>query len=239
MNTAKTIMPTCSMNGTDVTPADGFSYVDSAAAFRTPIGLQLVFAIIVTFIVFGLPESPRWLAKRGREQEAVEVLCAVFDLKEDDPYVVGEMEAIRAAIAVEKGEGASTISGLFKKDLLKTRRRVFLAWFGLFMNQWSGVSEPFSSSVITNGADRAFRRQINLVVYYMPTVLVENVGMTAHRATLIAGGVELMFPLGNTLPALFLDRLGRRRTMMTGCAILAFCMMMITIVGALPLPVHT
>jgi MFS family permease len=38
-----------------------------------------------------------------------------------------------------------------------------------------------------------------------------------------------MFPLGNTIPALFLDRLGRRRTMMTGCALLSFCMMMITI----------
>jgi MFS family permease len=65
----------------------------------------------------------------------------------------------------------------------------------------------------------------------MPTVLVQNVGLSAHRATLIAGGVELMFPIGNTIPALFLDRLGRKPTMMTGCAILSFCMMMITIVS--------
>lgn len=78
----------------------GFSHVDSGAAWRTPIGIQLIFAIIVVFIVWGLPESPRWLAKRGREKEAVEVLCAVFDLQEDDEYVQGEMEAIRAAIAI-------------------------------------------------------------------------------------------------------------------------------------------
>jgi hypothetical protein len=38
----------------------GFSYVDSQAAFRAPIGIQLVFAVIVTFLVFGLPESPRY-----------------------------------------------------------------------------------------------------------------------------------------------------------------------------------
>jgi hypothetical protein len=53
--------------------------------------------------------------------------------------------------------------------------------------------------------------------------------MPAHRATLIAGFVELMFPIGNTLPALMLDRLGRRPTMMVGSGILSFCMLMITV----------
>ena len=96
-----------------------------------------VFAIVVTIVVWGCPESPRWLAKRGRYDEAVEVLCAVFDLQPDDPYVVSEMSAIRAAIALE-GKDAAKITSLFKKDILQTRRRVVLAWFGLFMNQWSG-----------------------------------------------------------------------------------------------------
>lgn len=41
--------------------------------------------------------------------------------------------------------------------------------------------------------------------------------------------VELMFIVGNTLPALALDRMGRRKTMMIGSACLSFCMMMITI----------
>lgn len=38
----------------------GFSFVDGPASWRTPIGLQLVFAVTVTLIVFGIPESPRW-----------------------------------------------------------------------------------------------------------------------------------------------------------------------------------
>ena len=126
---------------------DGFSYIDSDVAFRVPIGLQLLFAVLVTLIVFGLPESPRWLAKRGREQEAIQVLCDVYDLPEDDPYVQGEIEAIRAAIAVEKQSSSNGIIGLFKKDILKTRRRVILAWFGLFMNQWSGVRGAESQEV--------------------------------------------------------------------------------------------
>ena len=118
----------------------GFSYLPGSVAWRTPIAIQLVFAITVVGLVFGLPESPRWLYKRGRSSEAREVLCAVFDLDENDPYICGEMDAIGAAIAIEKGEGAQKISGLFKKDILQTRRRVLLAWFGLFMNQWSGIN---------------------------------------------------------------------------------------------------
>ncbi|OQO04945.1 hypothetical protein B0A48_07963 [Cryoendolithus antarcticus] len=171
----------------------GFSYVDSDVAFRAPIGIQLIFAVVVTVIVWGLPESPRWLAKRGRIDEAREVLCAVFDVPDDDPWVLSEIRAIEAAIAIERGSGAGTVSALFKSDILQTRKRTILAWFGLFMNQWSGI---------------------NLVIYYMPTVLVVNVGMSPGRAQLIAGFVELMFPIGNTLPALYLDRMGRKRTMM-------------------------
>jgi len=118
----------------------GFSFVDGPASWRTPIAIQLVFAITVVFIVWGLPESPRWLAKRGRLDEALEVICAINDLPPDDPYVVSEMESIRQVIALEQHEGAQKWTSVFKKDVLQTRRRVGLAWFGLFMNQLSGIN---------------------------------------------------------------------------------------------------
>ena len=186
----------------------GLSHVAGPAAWRAPIGIQLIFAITVSIVIFGCPESPRWLAKRGREREAIEVLCAFNDLLEDDPYIQDEIEAIRAAIAVETGAGAQKISALFRKDNLQTRRRVFLAWLGLFFNQMSGI---------------------NLLIYYMPTVLVENVGMTPGRAQLVAGFVQIMFPIGNLLPCFALDRMGRRKTMLVGAGLLSCCMLMITI----------
>lgn len=73
-------------------------------------------------------------------EEAVEVICAVNDLPEDDPYVVSEMESIRQVIALEQHEGAQSWTSVFKKDVLQTRKRVGLAWFGLFMNQLSGIN---------------------------------------------------------------------------------------------------
>lgn len=56
----------------------GFSYVHSAAAWRTPIAIQLVFAIVVIFVIWGCPESPRWLAKRGR----VSVLLGIIPTRD-------------------------------------------------------------------------------------------------------------------------------------------------------------
>ena len=186
----------------------GMSYASGSIAWRLPISLQLVLAITVIILLFGLPESPRWLCKRGRDQEAIEVLCAVYDLSPDDPYIRSEIASIRKAVDIERAEGASKISGLFKSDRLQTRRRVILAYFGLFMNQMSGI---------------------NLVVYYMPSVLVANVKLEAKTAQLIAGFIELMFIFGALAPSLALDRMGRRLTMMWGCAGLAICMMMISI----------
>jgi hypothetical protein len=74
----------------------------------------------------------RWLFKRGREREAIEVLCAVFDLPEDDEYIQHEIGAIRHALAAESA--VKSHRALFKKDKLHTRRRVLLAYFGLFVS---------------------------------------------------------------------------------------------------------
>lgn len=116
----------------------GMSYTSGSIAWRLPIAVQLIFAIAVIILLFGLPESPRWLFKRGREREAIEVLCQVFDLPVEDEYIQSEIRAIKHAIASESG--IRSHSALFKSDKIKTRRRVMLAYFGLFMNQMVGIN---------------------------------------------------------------------------------------------------
>ena len=134
------------------------------------------------------------------------MLCQVFDLPRDDPYITSEVAAIKNALSVESG--VTSHRALFRKDKIHTRRRVMLAYFGLFMNQMVGI---------------------NLVVYYMPTVLVTNIGLEPKIAQIIGGCINIMFIVGNTAPALALDRMGRRPTMMYGCAGLGVCMMMASI----------
>ena len=116
------------------------SYTSGSIALRLPISLQLVLAITVIILLLGLPESPRWLCKCDKDQEAIEVLRAIYDPLPDDPYIQSEIAAIRKAVSIERAEGASKILSLFNSGRLKTRRCVILTYFGLLMNQMSGIS---------------------------------------------------------------------------------------------------
>ncbi|KAK3114335.1 hypothetical protein LTR53_007462 [Teratosphaeriaceae sp. CCFEE 6253] len=70
---------------------------------------------------------------------------------------------------------------------------------------------------------------INLVVYYVPSALQYNVGLSPNLSLVIGGCVQTMFFFGSLIPTFFLDRMGRRRPMMWGSAGLAVSMMMIAV----------
>ncbi|KAM6507967.1 hypothetical protein FSOLCH5_013167 [Fusarium solani] len=179
----------------------GMSFVGGPIAWRLPIALQALFAILVIILVFALPESPRWLFNHGREAEAIETLCAVYDMQPTDEFIQCERTAILQAIEAETG------GTIFKRDKNRTGYRVFLAWLIQLVNQVSGI---------------------NMVVYYIPTVLEENVGMTVQRSQIIGGCIQMMFMFGSILPSLALDRMGRRKTMLWGCFGLGTCMLFIS-----------
>ncbi|KAM5356574.1 hypothetical protein ACJ41O_003220 [Fusarium nematophilum] len=185
----------------------GLSYAGGAMAWRLPLAFQIVFALVVVVLVFALPESPRWLFQHGRRDDAVAVMCYVYDREADDPWIKEQVRAIEAAIELE-AEAQVSLVDCFRNDHVKTGSRVLMAWGMQFMNQAGGI---------------------NLVVYYVPSVLVSNVGTTAHMAQILGGCIQIMFMVGAILPALALDRMGRRKTMMWGSFGLGFCMMMVAI----------
>jgi MFS family permease len=126
----------------------GMSFVGGSIAWRLPIAVQMIFAIVVVALVLGLPESPRWLYKHGKSAEAMDVLCRVYDREPTDEYIIAERDAILGAIELESRENTSRgLLSIFRNDRVKTRQRVILAWLVQFMNQAGGI---------------------NLVVYYAP-----------------------------------------------------------------------
>lgn len=82
---------------------------------------------IVVFLVFGLPESPRYLYKHGRNEEALEVLCEVYGREPDHPKIQQEQNDVLEALRMEEEHGEYKWSQLFKKDQVQTGRRVLLA----------------------------------------------------------------------------------------------------------------
>lgn len=128
----------------------GMSFVGGPISWRLPIATQILFAIFVIALVFGLPESPRWLMNHGNEKEAMQVLCALYDREENDEYIANERTAITAAIELESAATKKSIWTIFRNDEVKTGQRVLLAWGIQLMNQVGGI---------------------NLVVYFVPSKL--------------------------------------------------------------------
>ena len=97
---------------------------------------------------------------------------------------------------------------MFKKDDIQTRKRIALAYGMQFMNQMGGI---------------------NLVVYFVPTVLQDNVGLTRNLSLLLGGVINIMFIIGSFVPAFLVDKIGRRQPMMWGSLGLGISMMLISI----------
>lgn len=114
--------------------AFGMDFVGGAIAWRLPIAMQIVPAIIISIMLLGLPETPRWLIEKGRVDEAVEVMCKVYGTTEDDDYIVMEKRQIIESLELERKSPFSWLN-VFKKDQIQTGKRVLLACLGLSFNQ--------------------------------------------------------------------------------------------------------
>jgi MFS family permease len=72
------------------------------AAWRIPLALQLVPAVILGIGILFMPFSPRWLVNQGRDEEAIEVLARMRNLSQDSELVKIEFLEIKAQYLFEK-----------------------------------------------------------------------------------------------------------------------------------------
>ncbi|KAE8336660.1 hypothetical protein BDV24DRAFT_168091 [Aspergillus arachidicola] len=186
----------------------GMSFVGGQIAWRLPIACQMLFGFVVIILVFGLPESPRYCYKEGRDDEALQILSDVYGRPKDDAKILAEQAEILEALAIETKHGEYKWRNILKRDEVCTGHRVLLGYGMQFMNQLGGI---------------------NLLVYFIPTVLSTNVGLTKNLSMIIGGCAQIMFVVGSFFPTFFVDRVGRRTPMMWGSFGLGICMMMVSI----------
>ncbi|GAB1193659.1 hypothetical protein APSETT444_002880 [Aspergillus pseudonomiae] len=60
---------------------------------------------VVIILVFGLPESPRYCYKEGRDDEALQILSDVYGRPKDDAKILVEQAEILEALAIETKHG--------------------------------------------------------------------------------------------------------------------------------------
>jgi len=159
-------------------------------AWRIPVAMQLVFVGLMMLIIPFMKESPRWLASKGRNAEALKNLAWVRLRPEDDYRVQSELAEIVAAVDAEKEAmaGASWTKEVTKKGKPK---RFIIAIVMFICQQWSGQ---------------------NSINYYAPEIF-NSIGITGTKASLLASGVYGLVKIVAT--ALFMifgvERAGRKK----------------------------
>lgn len=137
-------------------------------AWRIPLIIQGVPAIILAIGIWFMPFSPRWLMNKDREEEALNTLAKLRNLPQDHELVQIELLEIKAEVLFERqafakqfpslANGSSSIirreaaqyANIFRsKDSFK---RVAIGSLVMFFQQWSGMS-PFSLTPHPNSTD--------------------------------------------------------------------------------------
>jgi sugar porter (SP) family MFS transporter len=159
--------------------------------WRWMFGLTAAPAVLFLLGMFFVPESPRWLAKNGRKNDAQKILHKIGG----ESYANAAVAEIDSTLATEEVQHVR-FSDLFERKMLKVLTLgVVLAVF----QQWCGINTIF------NYAEEIFR-----AAGYDISMVLKNIAWT--------GSVNLAFTfvaLGTV------DRLGRRPLMLFGAAGLA------------------
>ena len=152
---------------------------------------ETVFAGLFFGLMFMVPESPRWLAKSGRDQEALKILSRVGG----EDHAQQELAEIKTTLASEE------IAQVHFKELLELRllKIVGLGVFLAVFQQWCGIN------VIFNYAQDVFK-----------AAGYDVSGIMFH--IVITGLVNLVFTF---VAIFTVDRFGRRALMLIGAGGLA------------------
>ncbi|EGF99212.1 uncharacterized protein MELLADRAFT_50751 [Melampsora larici-populina 98AG31] len=178
-----------------------------ASCYRIPIGLEFIWATILSLGMFILPESPKYLILKGRESEARLALGRLLSLPADSEQVAREYDEVNDSLVLERTIGAGSYADCFKSGKGRYRLRTltgmgvqalqqlsgvnFIFYYGTSFFKKSGVNDPFTINVITN---------------------VVNVVMT--------------------IPGIWaVDKSGRRMSLLMGGALMASCEFVVAILG--------
>ncbi|ODV91687.1 hypothetical protein CANCADRAFT_259 [Tortispora caseinolytica NRRL Y-17796] len=176
-----------------------------------PCAFQNAFALVALFMIWRLPDTPRWYYATDRIEQGDDTLAALFDLPIDHPDVMEVKNDILNAIALEhEAESSIRFKDFFwDKTETKSAWRTLLPFIIMSSQQLLGT---------------------NFAVYFA-TVIFSNVGLDDNLSALLAAVLNTIFWLG-TIPTIFLsDKFGRRNIMLygtTGC-----CLMLAVFIGCI------
>ncbi|KAH7069526.1 monosaccharide transporter-like protein [Paraphoma chrysanthemicola] len=190
---------------------------ETDASWRIVIGLGIAFSLPLGIGILFSPESPRWLAGRGRWEDARMALARLRGQKHDPTHVLvnDDFKEMEESIAEQNKAGKGTWMECFTGQPSGIPRLVYRTILGCslqFFQQWTGV---------------------NYFFYYGATIF-ESAGIEDPiQVQLILGAVNVFM----TLPGLYLiERLGRRTPLVFGGLWQATWLLIFAVIGTVRPP---
>jgi hypothetical protein len=182
------------------------------AQWLVPNSMHLMFAGVIFVLSFFAKESPRWLIKMGRHEEALKVLSELRNLPDDHTYVTSEIIDINDQLEREREAtmGTTWLGPVRELFTIKSNLyRVQLSIMSQLLSQWSGASS---------------------ITIYAPQYFA-MMGTTGQKEKLFATAIfGLVKFISSILCAFFLiDFIGRKRALSSGITIQLISMLYMAI----------
>jgi len=165
--------------------------------WRWMLGIETLPALAYLAALSLVPESPRWLAMRGRDTEATEVLARVAGAG-----AVAVLREVKESIAAEARLGRAPWRALLHPSL-----RLVMT-LGIVI----GILQQITG--------------INAVFFYAPTIF-ERSGIGTNAAFMQAALVGLVNLVFTVVAMALIDRFGRRPLLVFGLSGIASCMLLL------------
>ncbi|KAF2162688.1 hypothetical protein M409DRAFT_68976 [Zasmidium cellare ATCC 36951] len=175
----------------------GIQNYTSSITWRFPIAFQIVFCLIYFIGTFFLPESPRWLCKLDRIEDATRSMAAINKERLDGPKTKEDIRGILDSIAIEQSAEGSKfkISDMWTGGPSQHRRRMLIGISSQFFQQITGC---------------------NAVIYYSPILFLNALHTSRHFSQLIGGIDMIVYALFALLSFWTVESVGRRKVFLIG-----------------------
>ncbi|KAH3668420.1 hypothetical protein OGAPHI_002174 [Ogataea philodendri] len=194
----------------------GTEHRTDSGSYRIPIGLQLLWAIILGGGLLLLPDSPRYYVKKGQFDKAAKVLSRLRGQAVDSDYIQEELAEIVANHEYEQsvipttsyiGSWAACFTGGLRKPSSNLRKTI-LGTSLQMMQQWTGVN----------------------FIFYFGTTFFQELG-TISNEFLISMITTIVNVFSTPVSFVTMEKVGRRPLMIYGALGMVVCQFIVAIAG--------
>ncbi|KAF7542999.1 hypothetical protein G7Z17_g11099 [Cylindrodendrum hubeiense] len=179
---------------------------NNTSSYRIPIAVQFAWSLILFFGMLLLPETPRFLIKKNKYDDAARSLGRIRRLPADHPAIQGELAEIKANHEFESSLGKSSYLDCFRPPILK---RQFTGMALQALQQLTGIN----------------------FIFYYGTKYFQNSGVSSG---FVISMITSAINVGSTIPGMYaIDKWGRRPLLLWGAIGMCISQFIVAMCGTL------